>query len=60
MKHSEIFYHIIEANTILIIQKIYYNVRYKKMFGEYMVFVDEKPVLLVCDNEENEKTAESA
>ena len=30
------------------------------MFGEYMVYVDEKPVLLVCDNEENEKTAESA
>lgn len=26
------------------------NVRYKKMFGEYMVYVDEKPVLLVCDN----------
>lgn len=25
-------------------------VRYKKMFGEYMVYVDEKPVLLVCDN----------
>ncbi len=25
-------------------------VRYKKMFGEYMVYVDEKPILLVCDN----------
>ncbi len=25
-------------------------VRYRKMFGEYMVYVDEKPVLLVCDN----------
>ena len=25
-------------------------VRYKKMFGEYMVYVDDKPVLLVCDN----------
>ena len=36
------------------------DVRFKKMFGEYMVYVDEKPVLLVCDNEENEKTAESA
>ena len=22
----------------------------KKMFGEYMVYVDEKPILLVCDN----------
>ena len=27
-----------------------YTVRYKKMFGEYMVYVNDKPVLLVCDN----------
>lgn len=26
------------------------DVRYKKMFGEYMVYVQDKPVLLVCDN----------
>ena len=26
------------------------NVRYKKMFGDYMVYVDEKPLFLVCDN----------
>ena len=26
------------------------NVRYKKMFGEYMVYFNDKPVLLVCDN----------
>lgn len=25
-------------------------VRYRKMFGEYMVYVDDKPLLLVCDN----------
>ena len=25
-------------------------VRYRKMFGEYMVYVNEKPLLLVCDN----------
>lgn len=25
-------------------------VRYRKMFGEYMIYVDNKPVLLVCDN----------
>jgi TfoX/Sxy family transcriptional regulator of competence genes len=25
-------------------------VRYKKMFGEYMVYVDDKPILLVCDD----------
>ena len=24
--------------------------RYKKMFGEYMIYVNEKPLLLVCDN----------
>ncbi len=29
---------------------LFENARYKKMFGEYMVYVDEKPVLLVCDN----------
>lgn len=23
---------------------------FKKMFGEYMVYIDGKPVLLVCDN----------
>lgn len=27
-----------------------FSVRYKKMFGEYMIYVNEKPVLLVCDN----------
>ena len=27
-----------------------YSVRYKKMFGEYMVYVNDKPILLVCDN----------
>jgi TfoX/Sxy family transcriptional regulator of competence genes len=26
-------------------------VRYRKMFGEYMVYVNEKPLLLVCDNQ---------
>lgn len=25
-------------------------VRYRKMFGDYMVYVNEKPILLVCDN----------
>ncbi|MEG0910815.1 MAG: TfoX/Sxy family protein [Ruthenibacterium sp.] len=25
-------------------------VRFRKMFGEYMVYVNDKPVLLVCDN----------
>ena len=25
-------------------------IRYKKMFGEYMVYIDEKPILMVCDN----------
>jgi len=26
------------------------NIRHKKMFGEYMVYINELPVLLVCDN----------
>lgn len=26
------------------------NKRYRKMFGEYMVYVNDKPVLMVCDD----------
>jgi TfoX/Sxy family transcriptional regulator of competence genes len=26
------------------------DIRYKKMFGEYMVYVEDKPILLVCDD----------
>lgn len=26
------------------------NVRYRKMFGEYMIYVNDKPILLICDN----------
>ena len=26
------------------------DIHYKKMFGEYMVYVNDKPVLLICDN----------
>lgn len=26
------------------------EIRYKKMFGEYMLYVNDKPVLLICDN----------
>lgn len=26
------------------------EVRYRKMFGEYLVYVDDKPMVLVCDN----------
>lgn len=25
-------------------------VRYRKMFGDYMVYLNEKPIILVCDN----------
>lgn len=25
-------------------------VRYRKMFGEYMLYADDKPIFLVCDN----------
>lgn len=26
------------------------EIRYRKMFGEYMVYVNDKPILTVCDN----------
>lgn len=26
------------------------NIRYRKMFGEYMIYVNEKPVVIVCDD----------
>lgn len=26
------------------------KIKYKKMFGEYMVYVNDKPVVIVCDN----------
>jgi TfoX/Sxy family transcriptional regulator of competence genes len=27
-----------------------FPIRYRKMFGDYMVYINEKPLLLVCDN----------
>ena len=44
------------ATTVDFIEYVYGQiegvgaVRYKKMFGEYLVYVNEKPILLVCDN----------
>lgn len=26
------------------------EIRYKKMFGEFMIYVNDKPVIIVCDN----------
>ncbi len=26
------------------------DIRYRKMFGEYMVYLNDKPILLVCDS----------
>lgn len=26
------------------------EIRYKKMFGEFMVYVNNKPIIIVCDN----------
>ncbi len=26
------------------------TVRYRKMFGDYLVYLNEKPIILVCDN----------
>lgn len=27
-----------------------WNIRYRKMFGEYMVYVNDKPIVLICDD----------
>jgi len=27
-----------------------FNKRYRKMFGEYMMYINDKPVLLICEN----------
>ena len=27
-----------------------WDIRYKKMFGEYMVYVNDKPIFLVCND----------
>lgn len=32
------------------LQEVKAEIRYRKMFGEYMVYANDKPVLLVCDN----------
>lgn len=26
------------------------DIRYKKMFGEYMIYINDKPIIIVCDN----------
>lgn len=26
------------------------NIRYQKMFGEYLVYINEKPIITVCNN----------
>lgn len=26
------------------------NITYKKMFGEYMIYLNSKPIIIVCDN----------
>lgn len=26
------------------------DIRYRKMFGDYMVYLNDKPIILVCDN----------
>ena len=26
------------------------DIRYRKMFGEYMVYINDKPVITICDN----------
>ena len=29
----------------------FYEVSYRKMFGEYMVYIDLKPIILICDDQ---------
>jgi TfoX/Sxy family transcriptional regulator of competence genes len=29
----------------------YYHVTYRKMFGEYMIYIESKPIILVCDDQ---------
>lgn len=26
------------------------EIRYKKMFGEFMIYINDKPIIIVCDN----------
>ena len=26
------------------------TIRHRKMFGEYMIYINEKPIVLLCDN----------
>lgn len=37
----------------------FYDVSYRKMFGEYMIYIDLKPILLVCDDQPYLKIHES-
>ncbi|MDY0346266.1 MAG: TfoX/Sxy family protein [Acholeplasma sp.] len=39
--------------------KRYYDVSYRKMFGEYMVYIDQKPIILICDDQPYIKIHES-
>ncbi|MDY0277367.1 MAG: hypothetical protein RBQ97_04715 [Acholeplasma sp.] len=41
----EFVLHVVEQ-----LNRLDYNVTYKKMFGEFMVYVDSKPTLLICDD----------
>lgn len=37
----------------------FYDVSYRKMFGEYMVYIDQKPIILICDDQPYIKIHES-
>ncbi|MCU0104930.1 TfoX/Sxy family protein [Acholeplasma vituli] len=30
---------------------LFYRVTYRKMFGEYMIYIEDKPTILVCDDQ---------
>jgi TfoX/Sxy family transcriptional regulator of competence genes len=39
--------------TAYVVERInkHYEVRYRKMFGEYMIYIDDKPIILICDDQ---------
>ena len=40
----------IEFVSEQVARAVFFPVRYRKMFGEYMVYVADKPLLLICKN----------
>lgn len=39
--------------VLYVVEKLrrFYDVSYRHMFGEYMIYIDLKPILLICDDQ---------